>query len=128
MNKTKIIFAILALSLILSGCGSPQASAPVKQEQPDPNALRVGVGNFDVNIQDFAFSPADINIEKGTTVVWKNNDTAPHIVISDDQAKSNFLSPEIKTGETYSFTFDQPGKYSYHCQIHPTMKGTITVK
>jgi plastocyanin len=129
MKKTSFFVIILALSLIISGCGTNQASAPVKQALPDPNALQVGVGNFDVSIKDFAFVPADINIEKGTTVVWTNEDTAAHIVVSDDSSlATKLLSPELKTGEKYFYTFDQPGKYSYFCQIHPNMKGTITVK
>lgn len=29
--------------------------------------------------------------------------------------------------ESYSLTFDQPGKYSYNCLLHPGMVGTIEV-
>jgi plastocyanin len=128
MKKTTFLFVILTLTILLSGCSAPKTATPANQAPPDPNALQVGIGNFDVQIKDLSFVPADINIEKGTTVVWKNEDAVAHIVVSDDPAKSNFLSPEIKTDETYSFTFEQPGKFSYHCQIHPEMKGTIVVK
>jgi len=128
MKKITIFFVILALALVLSGCGS-QPVTTVKQAPPDKNSLQVGIGNFDVKIQNFTFDPADINIEKGTTVVWTNEDSAPHIVVSDtDPAQSKLLSPELKTGETYNFVFDTAGKFSYHCQIHPSMKGSITVK
>jgi plastocyanin len=29
---------------------------------------------------------------------------------------------------SYQFTFTQAGIYSYHCTIHPSMKGTIIVQ
>jgi plastocyanin len=129
MKKTIFLFAFLAFTIMLAGCGSPQASTSKKQAEPDSNSLQVAVGNFDINIKDFAFEPTEINIEKGTTVVWTNTDIATHIVVSNDSSLAiKLLSPELKTGEKYFYTFDQPGKYDYFCQIHPEMKGVITVK
>jgi plastocyanin len=37
-------------------------------------------------------------------------------------------SGTLATGQSYSHTFDQPGTYTYHCTIHPFMKGTIVVQ
>ncbi len=31
-------------------------------------------------------------------------------------------------GQTFTFTFSTPGTYTYHCQYHPWMTATITVK
>jgi plastocyanin len=77
-----------------------------------------------VSIVDFAFDPASITIEAGSTVTWTNNGATTHTVTSDDGA---FDSGNLASGATYSFTFDTPGTYTYHCTIHPNMTATITV-
>jgi hypothetical protein len=38
-----------------------------------------------------------------------------------------FDSGAVQPGQSYSFTFDKPGTYTYHCEIHPDMTGTVTV-
>lgn len=78
-----------------------------------------------VTIKNFAFAPASITVKKGTTVTWTNEDSAEHNAFSaqDGGPKGRLLSK----GESYSFTFDKVGTYSYICEPHPHMKGTVTV-
>jgi plastocyanin len=77
-----------------------------------------------VDIVDFAFNPSSITVEAGSTVTWTNSGDAPHTVTADDGA---FDSGELANGETFSFTFDEPGTYSYHCDIHPDMVAEVIV-
>ena len=86
-----------------------------------------GGGNqiYNVNIENFSFSQSHLNIQTGDTVVWTNNDKVPHTVSSD--SGSELSSPTLSPGDTYSHTFDTAGSYSYHCNIHPNMKGGIIV-
>src|SRR5215203_5307103 len=77
-----------------------------------------------VSIEDFFFSPANMTVAPGTTVMWVNNGQAPHTSTADDGA---WDSGTLQPGESFSFTFDQAGTYTYHCSIHPDMTGTITV-
>jgi plastocyanin len=37
------------------------------------------------------------------------------------------MSNTLGRGQSYSFTFTESGTFPYHCGIHPSMKGTITV-
>ena len=78
-----------------------------------------------VNIENFAFSSANITVKKGTTVTWTNKDSVQHSVIgdTDDGPKSSLLSQ----GSTYSFTFETAGVFTYHCGPHPQMTGKVTV-
>jgi plastocyanin len=84
-----------------------------------------------VNIQNFAFNPASITVPKGTTVTWVNQDTANHQIVNDAQGSiaqgALFTSNSLAKDARYSFTFDTPGTYPYHCSIHPSMKATVTV-
>jgi plastocyanin len=77
-----------------------------------------------VEIANFAFSPAEIEVAAGTTVTWTNADGAPHTVTADD---GGFDSGRLNTGETFSQTFDTAGSFAYHCDFHPNMKGTVVV-
>ena len=77
-----------------------------------------------VDISGFAFGPAELQIAAGTTVTWTNQDAASHTVTADD---GSFDSGNLTTGQTFSQTFDTPGTYTYHCNIHPSMTATIVV-
>jgi plastocyanin len=67
-------------------------------------------------------------VKTGTTVTWMNNDGAPHTIVSEAGSPATFSSESLSTGASYSFTFAQPGTYTYHCSIHPSMKGTVIVQ
>ena len=82
-------------------------------------------GDVTVTIKNFDYSPMELNIATGTTVVWKNLDGEPHTIASVD---GMFRSPALDQNDSYSFTFNRSGIYKYICSIHPKMKATITVK
>lgn len=77
-----------------------------------------------VTIKGFAFNPAAITVPAGTTITWTNEDSARHTVTLDNGAVT---SDALSTGATYSQTFTSAGTFAYHCSIHPSMKGSVTV-
>lgn len=79
-----------------------------------------------VSIKDFAFSPSGITVKKGTKVTWTNNDSTTHTVTETD-SQSGPNSGDLSPGGSYSFTFGTAGTYHYHCSIHTSMTGTVTV-
>lgn len=81
-------------------------------------------GEVKVTISDFAFEPAKLEIEAGTTVVWTNLDTAPHTASANNGI---WDSDTLREGDTFSMTFDDPGTYEYGCIFHPSMEGSIVV-
>jgi len=78
-----------------------------------------------VTIKNFDYSPMELDIKPGTTVVWKNLDGEHHTIASTD---GMFRSPALDQNDSYSFTFNRPGVFKYICSIHPKMKATITVR
>jgi plastocyanin len=78
----------------------------------------------DVSIVDFAFQPALITVGVGETVEWTNTGDVDHTVDSDSEI---FESGHIHPGRTYRYTFDEPGIFPYHCDIHPHMRGMVVV-
>jgi plastocyanin len=81
-------------------------------------------GATTVTIADFEFVSETLEVPVGTTVEWINGDAFPHSIAAED---GSFQSPDIAPGETFTFTFTEPGTYNYLCGIHPTMRGTIVV-
>lgn len=95
-----------------------------------PAAAATGAANtVTINIGNFAFDPKELQIEAGTTVIWKNA-VGRHSVTADD---GSFDSPIMAPGEEFKETFDHPGPVKYFCKLHGAaggqkMAGTITVK
>ena len=79
-----------------------------------------------VSIRNLRFEPAELHIKAGETVKWTNDDDRDHTVASRDK-ESKFKSPILHQGESWSMTFDKPGKFSYGCRLHPRMRGAIIV-
>jgi plastocyanin len=78
-----------------------------------------------VDIHSYRFDPADVTVDAGTTVTWTNHDRAAHDVTFTSGA---ITSGSLPTGQSWSFTFEDPGTVTYLCQVHPDMTGTITVR
>jgi plastocyanin len=77
-------------------------------------------------LQDWRFAPTNLSVTPGTTVTWVNDSTIVHAVALDDPRQT--ASGLIEPGQTFSYTFNSPGTFRYHCSPHPGMKGTVTVK
>jgi plastocyanin len=120
-----------AISLALAAGAAPAASPiPVVPtaahlSAPIPDAQRAQVA-----IRNFAFQPAELEVEVGTTVEWVNEDPAPHTVTSGTPGSPTgvFDSGALNQGDSFSFTFQQPGTYEYFCRLHPSMRGRILVR
>lgn len=80
---------------------------------------------LNVSIEGSTFKKDTMTIGKGTSVKWTNKDTINHQVAGDG---GEFLSPTLKPGEAWTYTFNSNGSFNYHCSLHPSMKGNIIVK
>jgi plastocyanin len=86
-------------------------------------------GENEVRIQggySLAFSPTALTVQVGENVTWINTSGLDHDVVSDN-ATDPFDSGILANDQSYSHRFDQVGVFPYHCSIHLTMTGTITV-
>jgi plastocyanin len=79
-----------------------------------------------VTAQNIAFSPATVATKRGVAVIFTSKDTVAHTV-SPDKAGDFAIGHLPASGATYRVTFANAGTYSFHCDIHSSMKGTITV-
>ena len=96
--------------------GTTAASAPCTDST---GATVVAVG-----VKDFAWQQP-INAKVGDVITWTNGDAAPHKVALDDGSCA--MSANIPGGGSKSLAFSAAGTFPFHCAVHPTMKGTITI-
>lgn len=76
-------------------------------------------------MKDLAFRPGEVRIRVGQTVEWVNADPLAHTVKADD---GSWGSGFLNQGQKYARRFTAAGTFSYHCEPHPQMKGTVVVE
>ncbi len=101
---------------------------------PEPAAgaepVAQGQNELVVPMANFIFNPEDVVIPVGATVIWVNQDGAPHTATADDGAL--FKSELLSNGQQFKRTFDTIGEFPYYCELHGSaggvdMAGTIKV-
>jgi plastocyanin len=139
MNTSKLrraltVVGFLALSGLAGACSSGAASESDGGRRDSP---------IRVLIQGVGFAPSFLEIEAGTEVQWVNKDPVDHTVTSGKQREQGIPGVENdvpaqpdgtfnaelpEAGDTFRFTFDEPGIYSYYCDVHAGMTGEIKVE
>lgn len=71
------------------------------------------------------YEPAEVRVQKGHAIEWRNEDRAPHTVTG-----GNFDSGPrgLNTGDTFKWQFNRVGTVEYRCTIHPEMRGRVIVE
>jgi plastocyanin len=95
-------------------------AAPTAAEGAQPVAAAAGGGT--VRMAGLSFAPGTLTVARGTTVVFDNDDTAPHTVTArSGGVDSGVLDP----GKQFSLTVTDG--FDYFCSIHPSMTAKIAV-
>lgn len=117
-NKS-IIFALLIVALLITSTGFAAAKeATIVVKSADTPDNRVVIFS--------AFSPEKIDIHSGESVTWINfkKPKAPVVLVSADEL---WEETTLNYGKAFSFTFENPGTYSFTLKDNPDIKGTVTV-
>ena len=133
--KTFLAPPLIHLTLGLTACGgngdgsssTEEGGSSATTTKPSGNAAAPSgdaVRAAKVEIADFAYDPDPVTIEAGGKVIWLNQDSAPHTATAED---GSFDTRTLQQGKLKSETFKTPGTYTYVCQIHPIMHGTVVV-
>src|SRR5215204_418846 len=136
--KPRAFLAPILILLILGllACGGSdddtsttqaETSADTTSEGPSGNAPAPSgeaVRAAKVRIVDFSYDTDPVTIQVGGKLNWQNEDSDPHTATADD---GSFDTGPIEEGKIKSETFKDAGTYSYFCEIHPEMHGTVEV-
>ncbi len=136
-NQKKLMVAVaLVVIIIIIGvvaAGGKKTITPATSQSANNSASSTSQPSSStaaakVTIKDYMFEPMSLKIKVGDTVTWTNMDSVHHNVVADSPSTSSPNGPLIGQGESYSFKFTKAGTYSFHCQPHPYMHGTIVVE
>ena len=102
------------------------AAAPTAAEGAQPAegaaAEAAAAGGTTVKMAGLAFAPEALSVARGATVVFDNDDTAPHTVTArPGGVDSGVLDP----GRQFSLVVTDG--FDYFCSIHPSMTAKIAV-
>lgn len=142
-NKTILILLGLSV-LLLVGC--TQTVPPANTTPPADNTPPAAALTASVTITDTAYNPQTITIKKGGTVTWTSASDTPNwpatamhpthekypgsSITKCATAEASTIFDACKglaNGETYSFTFNSVGEWSYHEHLGVKMFGKIIV-
>ena len=124
--RLELISILVSLSLIFI-----QITFVVAEEE---NTINIPAGAYSplCEPRDRCYEPSHLTIETGSKVTWVNQDYAIHTVTSGTiwfGPNKLFHSKILDTNEEFEFIFKdfESSTYPYYCQVHPWMKGVITV-
>lgn len=112
MGKGWTLGLVLLMVAVAACSGSAQTPTTAQ-----PQAATITIENFDFG------EPLTVKVGQEVTIV--NRDGVPHTWTSTD---GRFDSGSLGPGDSFTFTFDQPGEYAFYCKIHPYMEGKIVVE
>lgn len=130
---TASLLAILSAVSIASG-----GSLSVFAQSPD---VQVSIVPGSSTLAETAWSPNPVEVSVGQKIIWTNNDSVQHTVVSGSPGSPDvgklFDTGFVKSatgpgllnkGQTFEYTPTAAGEIPYHCSLHPTMVGSIVVK
>ena len=112
-HSRALALVLLSAALFLAACATAAQAEAVR-------TLSVSMP------ASYRFEPVAIQVQAGDTVTWTNSDHFTHNVhvLSPVEWRSDTVAP----GEGVSYSFADPGEYTYQCDLHPQdMTGTVTV-
>ena len=130
--------ATLATAVALAACSGgtgattgPATQGPQATQGPAATTAgsavctdSTGTTTVQATVANFQWGPVSAKV--GDVITWTNSDTAPHKVALDD-GSCTMSSSIAGSGGKASLVFSAAGTYPFHCSIHPSMMGTITI-
>ena len=108
----------IAMVLVVGACSG-------SEETPEPAGGSEGGGPADgvvnLTMAGFAFEPSSVTLPGGDSLTVRNEDTATHTFTMDDGS----LDVSLEPGQQVEVTPETGG--AFHCEIHPSMTGTLTI-
>ena len=126
--------AAAAIGLVLAalGCFSERAPTTAPPAEGDCSIAIgggiIGTTTAIVAIRDFSFQPPEVHVPVGTTVTWLNCEPAGTPAHTSTSDAGLWSSPRLDPGATFTQTFGQAGRFSFHCEPHPFMTGAVVVE
>ncbi|MCQ6961702.1 cupredoxin domain-containing protein [Methanolobus chelungpuianus] len=130
------MFIFLIALVIVSGCTEEQAESDDTTEQPiapaveenaeEESASAVATQEYGVRLDYTYFSPAELEINRGDTITWRNNNKQKIYTLVSNEGL--FENQVMKYGNVYHYTFENRGTYNFSEAETPEMTMTVNVR
>jgi plastocyanin len=124
MRIRSILLPAIA-AIVVAGAGLALAAGPPASPASHASVVAAG-GRVELKIHNFAFVPANLTVKPGTVITVTNLDQTAHTATSTATPPA-FDTGTLQPGQSKTIKLEKPGRYSYYCQFHAFMTGTITV-
>jgi plastocyanin len=129
MKRLTLTFGMVALAAVLAACSgasaAPGSQAPVPAGSPSGDAVTISA-------KDLKFVQTSVSVKAGSpfAIAFDNQEGAPHNIKISDAAGAKVFAGDIVSNQkaTYQVPALAAGTYSFICEVHPDMKGTITAQ
>lgn len=134
MHQLVRSLALATIAVVAIACGSsgttPAPATPVASASPGASGS-AGSG-LTVVAKDLAFQPTTLTAQADTafTIDFDNQESVLHNIAIKDASGATTFKGEIVSAK--KVTYDVPalavGTYTFWCEVHPNMTGTLTVQ
>jgi plastocyanin len=85
--------------------------------------------NDELKINEQLFTPNNLTISKGNSIIWLNKDNLPHTITLKklDEQQTQEFKFALSLGDSYKYTFDEAGVYGFYSDRSKWSEGKITV-
>ncbi len=116
----------VAVALLFAACSGnpPAATGPGATVAASICTQASGTtADVEATVANNTWGPVSAKV--GDVITWTNSDAIPHKVALDDGSCT--MTDNITGDAPQSLSFTQAGSFPFHCTVHPSMKGTITI-
>ena len=122
-GRAAAALAVAGILMGLAACGDDDDDVSSGTTQSTEAESGGDGGDATLDVTEFKFE--DVSVSAGGTVSVTNDSGAAHTFTADD----GDFDEALPVGETVDVQAPSaPGEYPFHCEIHPSMKATLTVQ
>lgn len=127
MQRLVFSLSLVALAIVSAACSGASAAPATDGPAASPAGDSIVVVAKDMQ---FLTSSVTVPANKPVVIVLDNQEGAPHNIAIKDASGGDVFKGEIVTNAkaTNNVPALAPGTYTFLCEVHPDMKGTITAQ
>ena len=129
MKRLILTLGMVALAAVLAACSG--ASAAPGSQAPGPAGSPSG-NTVAITAKDIKFVETSVSVKAGApfAIAFDNQEGAPHNIKISDASGAKVFAGDIVSNQkvTYQVPALAAGTYTFICEVHPDMKGTLTAE